>query len=163
MTDFVQVEIRKLNEADLGLVEKAMPSQHHKKRFNTPNADYLIAWVDGEPIGHLLIRWGGSDNSFLLSKHLDYPYVEALGVRVDFWHRGIGTQLIQKAQDLAKVKGFGKIGVAVGLDNERAKGLYKKLGYVDSGFGEFEVNWDYSDDCGVEKSEGEICVYLVKE
>jgi len=48
VTDFVKVEIRKLNEADLGLVEKAMPSQHHKKRLNTPNADYLIAWVDGE-------------------------------------------------------------------------------------------------------------------
>ncbi len=159
----MQVEIRKLDEAELGVVGKAMPSQHHKKRLNTPSADYLIAWVGGEPIGHLLIRWSGTDNTFLAAKNLGYPYVEAVGVRVDFWSKGVGTQLMQKAQDLVKEKGFGKIGVAVGLDNERAKGLYKKLGYVDSRFGEFEVNWDYVDETGQEKSEGEICVYLVKE
>lgn len=159
----MKVEIRKLNEADLGLVEKAMPSQHHKQRLNTKNADYLIAWVEGEPIGHLLLRWGGLDNAFLLSKNLDYPCVEALGVRVDFWHKGIGTRLMQKAQDLAKEKGFGKIGVAVGVENERARKLYEKLGYRDSGLGEFEVSWNYVDDGGEEKSEGETCVYLVKE
>jgi ribosomal protein S18 acetylase RimI-like enzyme len=50
----------------------------------------------------------------------------------------------------------------VGVENERAINLYKKLGYVDSGFGEFEVNWDYFDK-GEEKSEGETCIYLVKE
>lgn len=161
--DFVKVEIKQLVEADLGLVDKAMPSQHHNKRLNTPNADYLIAWASGEPIGHLLIRWGGSDNAFLLSKNLDYPYVEALGVRVDFWSKGIGTQLMQKAQDLVVEKGFGKIGVAVGTENERAINLYKKLGYVDSGFGEFEINWDYVDGSGEQKSEGETCIYLIKE
>lgn len=159
----MRVEIRKLNKVELGLVEKAMPSQHHKQRLNTKNADYLIAWADGEPIGHLLLRWRGLDNAFLLSKNLNYPCVEAVGVRVDFWHKGIGTRLMQKAQDLISEKGFGKIGVAVGVKNERAGNLYEKLGYRDLGFGEFEVSWGYVDENGTEKSEGETCVYLVKE
>lgn len=159
----MKVEIKKLDEEDLGFVEKAISSQHHKKRLKTSNADYLVAWAKGEPIGHLLLRWKGSDNSFLLSKNLDYPYVEAVGVRVDFWSKGVGTQLMQKAQDLARDKGFDKIGVAVGVENERAINLYKKLGYIDSGFGEFEVSWNYEDKNGDEKSEGETCIYLIKE
>lgn len=163
MTDFVQVEVRKLNEADLEFVEKAMPSQHHKKRLNTKNADYLVAWADGKPVGHLLLRWSGSDNPFLVAKNLDYPYLEAVSVKEDFWSRGIGTQLMQKAQDLVNDKGFDKIGVSVGLENEKARNLYEKLGYLDSGFGEFEVSWSYVDESGEEKSEVEICVYLVKE
>jgi ribosomal protein S18 acetylase RimI-like enzyme len=45
---------------------------------------------------------------------------------------------------LARQKGFERVGLCVGIENEAAKTLYQKLGFQDSGIGEYQVRGTYT-------------------
>jgi RimJ/RimL family protein N-acetyltransferase len=50
-------------------------------------------------------------------------------------NRGIGTALIQVAEQAARERGYQRIGLGVEIDNHRALRLYERLGYEDWGGG----------------------------
>ena len=68
----------------------------------------------------------------------------------------------QREERLAAEREFAKIGLAVGTDNPRARALYERLGYVDTGFGVFEIGGTYTDIHGSVREWREVCEYLVK-
>lgn len=149
---------------ELAAVQAVLPSQHHEKRYGVQLAGqglYLVALLDGRPAGHVLLRWR-STNETLRLWGISEPYVEALAVVPALWSRGIGTALMQSAESEALQRGHQRIGLAVGLENTRARALYEGLGYRDAGYAPFEVTWSYTDDRGAERFEGEMCAYLTK-
>ena len=56
-------------------------------------------------------------------------YVFLLYVAPQHRHRGLGTALMQHAQQWAKAKGYGQVSLQVFEDNAAAVRLYEKLGY----------------------------------
>lgn len=58
-----------------------------------------------------------------------YPYIFLLYVHPDYRHRGIGTALMQKAEDWARERGDRQVGLQVFVQNQAALRLYEKLGY----------------------------------
>ncbi len=56
-----------------------------------------------------------------------------LAVLKEFQGYGLGTILMQTAIDFAKKAGYEYMELGVFSDNSRAKGMYKKLGFVESG------------------------------
>ena len=53
---------------------------------------------------------------------------------------GLATRLIHELEQRALERGIGRLRLAVGLDNERARWLYEYLGY--RAIGESEVSWE---------------------
>jgi ribosomal protein S18 acetylase RimI-like enzyme len=156
---------------DLASLQKSLPPEHpeaHARRLADQRAGritYLVARAEGRLIGHLVLRWGGTTNpelNFRLGQRTSHPYIEALLVHPSYRSRSVGTQLLTTAEFLARARGFEAVGLAVAIENERARALYERLGYRDTGVGELSNYWSYVDEAGREVVGCETCHYLVK-
>jgi len=143
-------------------------SKHHFKRYEVQKKGegvYLIAWYDHTPVGHFLLRWSGPDDAHVKSyvNVKQSAYLSGGETRVAYRRKGVATVLIREAERLAKAKGCVQIGLKVGsTDNPDAKRLYKRLGYVDWGYGDFLISWEYIDLDGNTGTESEIVTYMYK-
>ncbi|HIW90779.1 MAG TPA: GNAT family N-acetyltransferase [Candidatus Corynebacterium avicola] len=61
----------------------------------------------------------------------DYPEV-AVALRPEVAGHGRGTALMQEMLRVAREEGFPGVSLAVDVGNDRARHVYRKLGYVDS-------------------------------
>jgi GNAT superfamily N-acetyltransferase len=143
-------------------------SKHHYKRYEVQKQGegvYLIAWHDHIPVGHFLLRWSGPDDARVMSyvNVKQSAYLSSGGTRVAYRRKGVATALIREAERLAQAKGCVQIGLKVGsTDNPDAKRLYEHLGYVDWGYGDFLMSWEYIDLDGNTGTESEIVTYMYK-
>jgi ribosomal protein S18 acetylase RimI-like enzyme len=168
----IHVDVRPLAAEELGHIQQALPPEHpeaHVRRLADQRAGrvtYLVAWASARALGHVLVRWGGATNPELrwrLDTRESHPYVEALLVHPCFRSRSVGSQILDAAEALVRDRGLCQIGLAVALENVRARALYERLGYRDLGIGEFPNAWSYVDEDGNEVTESETCSYLVKD
>jgi ribosomal protein S18 acetylase RimI-like enzyme len=60
----------------------------------------------------------------------DEWYVDAVAVFTNWGRHGVGTRLMQAAEQQALQHGYTKIALNVALENEQALSLYKRLQYV---------------------------------
>lgn len=111
------LEVRALRESqDLDAMD-ALPLH----RLHQGDGRYLVAWLDGEPVGHLHLADGAP------------PEVQDLFV-VEAWRgRGIATALLDAAESAALAAGHAELRMEVSLDNAAARALYERLGYLDAG------------------------------
>ncbi len=161
--------IRPLSEDEIPLLDAHLDvdrlSGRHDERFAQQQEDrltYLIAWLGGLPIGHTMVRWTGTTDRYVAERIQDCAHVEDLFVMPEHRSDGVGTQILARAEYLAAERAFTQIGLAVGIDNLRARALYDRLGYVDTGFGVFEIGGSYLDIHGNRRQWREVCEYLVK-
>ena len=72
-----------------------------------------------------------------------------LGISVvkEYWGKGIGSTIMNMLIQEAKDRGITKINLKVRADNERAKALYKKFGFVKEGYNTrmLKINDQYFD------------------
>ena len=90
------------------------------------------------------------------------PDIEDLFVSPEHRSLGVGTALLGRVEQLARQKRYAQIGLGVAIENLRARSLYMRNGYVDSGLGEYETGGIYIGKDGREKTWRETCDYLVK-
>lgn len=163
------IEIRTCQESDIESLEKIFPSgknnQWHLERFKSQqkgDSSYLIAFLDGQPVGHLDLLWKpvGSE---IRNKYLnDHPEINALVVIPELRSQGIGSELIRVAEGFVREKGIQKACIGVATNNPRARALYEKIGYKDWGHGITEDSFIWIDDEGKPLHITEEVVYLVK-
>ncbi|RPF31968.1 GNAT family N-acetyltransferase [Streptomyces sp. TLI_185] len=160
------MEITVCRACDVALLDRHMPSpgvtSFHARRFARQEAGdctYLIAWLEGRPVGHTEMRWIGCEAPEVA---VDCPEIGGLGVWPEgLRSRGIGTQLIGAAEELARGRALSVVGIGVGKDNPRAAALYARLGYrpmVD-----YLDRYTYVDVNGVERECVDSCTFLVRE
>lgn len=162
-TESSAVEIRPFSDGDLSALQERMPSGHHAYRVaahETGAASFLLAWMDPEPVGYLLLKWAGADEEVVHRLIGDCPELNAITVAPELRSHGIGTTLIQEAERRVSAQGITRVGLAVGLDNPRARSLYERLGYRAWEHGSFEVSRDAPDHPAGRESESRI--YLLK-
>ena len=166
------MEIHPLQADDLPSLEQYRPSPDplvHALFFADQQAGRalcLVAWTDERPVGEVVVRWGGPQIPDLVQRGGDLfpqPYIEALGVDPAYQSRTIGTQILEAAEREAMDRGFRSAGLAVSVNNVRARALYERLGYRDAGLGPFSSPWAYVDRDGEPRVEDETCLYLVKD
>ena len=162
-------EIKPLAEDEIPLLDTHLDPERlagrHGERFaqqRDGRLTYLIAWLDGVPIGHTMARWEGTTDAFVAERISGCAHIEDLFVMPELRSRGIGARILAHAEGLAVERGFARIGLAVGVDNPRARALYEWLGYADAGFGAFEIGGTYRNARGEERAWREVCEYLVK-
>ncbi len=165
------ITITPCTEKDLEQVIAKLPpfglAHHHRSRFSEQLAGiatYLIAWQEDIPIGTVLISWHGDGHARVDDFLPNTPSIKALAVRPDLQSKGIGTQIMQSAENLVKEKGFGQVGLAVGTENTRARKLYERLDYqIFEKIAPYPIKWTVVDENGIERIEGETCIYLLKK
>ncbi len=163
------MSIRPIAERELELVERQLPSgspEKHRLRLALQRAGqvvYLVAWQGDTPVGHALLIWRGSPHEPIASRLRDCPDIEDLWVSPDHRSRGIGSQLLSAAEGLVRQRGYPRVGLGVAVGNTRARALYERRGYRESGLGPFQHGVSPADSRGPGRLQTETDVYLVKE
>ena len=83
-----------------------------------------MAWDGSEPVGHAHVAWAETT--------LGVPEIGDVFVPVELRGRGIGTELSEAAEQMARERGHRQISISAST----AKGalrLYRRLGYRDAG------------------------------
>ena len=107
------LEIRPLGEADLARADAALPLS----RLEQPGSEYLVAWDDCEPVGHVCVEW------------CDPPELQDLWVLPERRGGGVGSALVAAVESAVAARGGGRLLLSVGIANEGAIRLYARLGY----------------------------------
>ncbi len=166
----LDVDIRPIVAQELGLIEQHISfdwaaSGKHRDRLMCQRAGgvvYLVAWLGNLPVGHGLLKWDGTNDEPMSSELDGCPDIEDLFVVPQHRSRGVGAELLGHAEILVAQDGYRHMGLAVAIDNPRARSLYERKGYVDTGLGEHRTSWTYLDSDGLERQAREVCHYLVK-
>lgn len=87
----------------------------------------LSAFIDGIPVATIGIN--------RVSPHIKMCHRATFGLFVEqaCWSMGLGTILIEEAIRIIKQMGYEQIEIGVYSDNERARALYKKMGFEEWG------------------------------
>lgn len=165
------VKIRPIAADEVAILEEhiafdwAAPRKHIDRYMGQEKGEavYLVAWKDELPVGHLLLKWQGTADEPMASDIENCPDLEDLFVNPDFRSSGIGTRLLECAEQAAKERSYARVGLGVSVDNHRAHSLYIRLGYRDTGYGQYTTGAAYIDKDGGEKTWTEVCDYLIKQ
>ncbi|UVY85376.1 GNAT family N-acetyltransferase [Brachybacterium sp. NBEC-018] len=149
----IPVQIRRCAPADVALLEAREPAgqgfaRHAAARQERGESTFLIAWSGELPVGSCEVDEG------------ELPLLKNLSVDAPTRGRGVGSRLMEAAEELARPRG--RIACAVGLDNPRARRLYERRGYRATGQLE-TVSYEYVDDGGVRRTATETSETLVKD
>lgn len=163
------IDIKPVTHRDVLLLETYLPfgvPEKHADRLSRQSKGlvvYLIAWHEGVPIGHALLKWQGATEDQVASV-LDgtCPDVEDLFVVEAHRSQGVGRQLLAEAERLTRERGYRYIGLSVAVDNLRARVLYERCGYHDAELGLLHEHGEYWDASGCRRTWDETCVYLTK-
>jgi ribosomal protein S18 acetylase RimI-like enzyme len=140
-------------------------AQHHiRARWEVQQSGegvYLIAWRDGEIVGQtMLLRRSKYDEV-----HADADPAEINALHAYVRRQGIGTAIIRAAEEIAAGEwDRSAIGLAVGLDNDRARALYERLGYEPWSGPRVVDHWtEQAADGTVVRTHSDSCQYLLKK
>jgi len=127
------------------------------------NTTFLIAFAGSEPVGHLNLRWLGTNEAEVRAYVTETPELSQISVwPPEMQSQGIGTRMITAAEAMITDRGHGQVGLGVEVTNERARRLYERLGYLDWGHGVYRDRWAEVDEDGNEVAHEDPCVYLLK-
>jgi GNAT superfamily N-acetyltransferase len=166
----MNITMQPVRPADIPLLMKIFPEggpdKHSRRLARQQQGDvtYLIAWYLNQPVGHGMVKWQRPQND-PIAPHLEQacPDIEDLFVLEELRSRGIGTQILHAAEELARGRGYKQIGLSAGAElDDPARKLYQRLGYRDIGIGEFTERYEYVDQDGQFQVWEGACVYLVK-
>jgi len=139
----LNLRIREINEYDPSVISEAFREQGWHK----PAAQYegyvaeqtagarvtLIAEVGGEFAGYVNVIWK-SHYPYFHERHI--PEIHDFNVLIKFRGRGIGTKLMDKAEEIIRQRSsIAGIGVGLHSDYGTAQVLYVKRGYIPDGQG----------------------------
>ena len=90
-------------------------------RLNQGDGFYLVAWDDEEPIGHLHLAL------------TEPPEIQDVFVRPEYRRSGVASALTEAAEREVEARGYRRLGLTVGVDNNAAQALFSACGYHDTG------------------------------
>ena len=119
----------------------------------------LLAEIEDRVVGQIFVQLEGLKPG--ISNNQPTAYLYSFRVREGYRNRGIGSKLIQTAEEIVRLKGFERTVISVAKDNLAAKKLYERLGYAV--FGEDPGRWTYVDHQEILRNVHEPSYLLAKE
>jgi GNAT superfamily N-acetyltransferase len=158
------VRISPCHADDLAALDALWPRHGLADRFARQEAGqstFLLARDGDDIVERGEVVWTGPVMPDVLASVGAVPEVNGLAVVADRRGEGIGTALLNAIETEARLRGFAAIGLGVGLDNDKAERLYRRL--------EFRGDLQY-DDCytthdasGVAHKVADRCRFLTKQ
>ena len=109
--------VRRLAEEEVELVDARLPLS----RLDQGDGLYLVAWDGDEPVGHAHLAL------------TDPPELQDVFVLPEHRRRRVATELTRAAEREAADRGADRLLLSYGHENEPARRLYERAGYVDAG------------------------------
>ena len=157
MIDLTQVKIRRMVLQDVELLAQAFAHMNKTREQYTQYGQEngvskrvtLVAELEGSIVGYTNIIWKPDYEPFYRQ---EIPEISDMNVVAHLRRNGIGTRMIEAAEQVVREAGKKFIGIGVGVtpDYEIAQHLYPKLGYVSDGTGIHPDEWGgamYSTKC----------------
>ncbi len=94
---------------------------------NSENQIMITAFIAGEVVGNASISPIG------YCMKLKHRANFAIAIREKYWHKGLGTLLMEEAMTAAKEAGYEQVELGVYDDNPRAKAMYERFGFEEWG------------------------------
>ncbi len=169
VTLHVEVEFRVARPDDLPKLEWYGQYTHFRTMFRRTyreqlagNRLMLVADCNGFPIGQIFMQLHRKDssNDGHRADDLERTYFYSLRVMEMFRGHGIGSRLIETAEQIALAKGYRSASIAAAKDNPRARRLYERMGY--RVFMDDPGRWSYVDHEGRVRHVHEPCWVLEK-
>jgi GNAT superfamily N-acetyltransferase len=163
------MEITVCRAADVALLDRYIGSpgatSFHARRYARQRAGastYLVARLDGRPVGHAEVRRGGCADPGVRAARPGCPETNALAVWPEALRsRGIGSALVRRAEETARERGHTAVGLGVAADNPRAAALCARLGYRP--LVGYLDRWSHEDGDGTTHECADPGTFLVKE
>jgi GNAT superfamily N-acetyltransferase len=108
------IQVRPIRDDERAFVDERLPLS----RLDQPGGEYLVAWLDREPIGHAHLDWAA-----------DPPELQDVFVLEAERRRGVASELTAAAENRVRERGHDRLHLEAGLANPAARTLYEKLGY----------------------------------
>jgi ribosomal protein S18 acetylase RimI-like enzyme len=118
----------------------------------------LLAEFEGRVVGQVIVQLGTSHPA--IADGETTGYLHALRVRPGHRSRGVGSALLEEAENQLRGLGYRQVAIAAAKENARARKLYEKLGY--HAIAEDPGEWSYVDDEGRVQSISEPADLLLK-
>ncbi len=132
------VEIRKASVGDLPALASALGQPaffaDRLERQAAGKGILLVALLDGTPVGDVYLWCERPEEPEIDERLPGVPLVTHLEVHPDLRRKGIGTAILDAAEDLLAGEGFKQVALGVGPGNVDATRLYERRGYVDWGY-----------------------------
>ncbi len=161
------VEVKPCSQELIDLLERLDQSQldlaHHRERWDLQQqglAIYLTAWQQDQVVGRMTLL---KESKYQPIRDAFPGYWEMNALEARPQGRGVGTVLINTAEQWVAESGGPGLGVGVGPDNNGARRLYERLGYVEWSEGRVIDEWDERDESGrLVRAHADECLYLLK-
>lgn len=161
----MDITIRPACAADLPLLEWGGEFWHYREKFGEAYADQLagrrlllVADLNGYPVGRIALVFSGGNPLYANGRTRAYLY--SLQVISFLQGLGIGSHLLDAAENELRERGFRHAIIAAALDNEGAQRLYQRRGYVR--YAEDPGRWSYTDPDGIIHQVEEPCWLMRK-
>lgn len=151
MAEALEVRIRPARDSDLPdlewdgeyrryrkLYQLAMQEAHEGRRI------LFVAEVSGQIVGQIFVKFSFNRPEYDIG--VPTGYLQSFRIKTTFRNRGIGTRLINQAEDSLRERGFRRAVIAVAKENHGARRLYERLGYTV--LAEDPGQWSFIDDQG---------------
>jgi len=138
----------------------------HLERLARQDADtvaYIVAGGAGAITGHLLLKWDCPAHPDVRTLVPSCAEIEDFVVDPTLTGQGVGSAMLEYAPGVCLERGEPRLGLAVGMENPHAWGLYERRGLVLVTGSAHRVTWLAQDRAGQQLEEGEDCMHLVKE
>ncbi len=133
-----KLTIRQIEKFDLDKMDCTFKSEfgrthaddlHDQSLFSL---SFFVAWLNGDPVGHALVRWLGPRDETVRNNYPDCPEIYRLRVLKEFRSQGIATAIIKKCENEALERQCLLIGLGTHSNVTSIDNLYIQLGYEPS-------------------------------
>nr|WP_245602161.1 GNAT family N-acetyltransferase [Peribacillus kribbensis] len=109
---------------------KALKEAVSSNADEMPGAERIVAVLDGEIAGSVILFPAKSDAYEGFAKEQDYPEIRMLAVAPLARGKGAASALVKECISRAEQQGYSAIGLHTGAFMESAIQLYEKLGFI---------------------------------
>ncbi len=133
-----KLTIRQIEESDLEKMDCTFKSEFERTHADDlhdqslSNLSFFVAWLNGNPVGHALVKWLGPRNETVKSNYANCPEIYRLRVLNEFRSQGIATAIIKKCENEALKRQCLLIGLGTHSNITSKDNLYIRLDYEPS-------------------------------
>ena len=139
----VKLTIRPIGKSDLDKMNYTFKSEFGRTHTDDlhdqslSDISFFVAWLNGNPVGHALVRWLGPRAEIVRKDYPNCPEIYRLKVIKEFRAQGIATAIIRKCENEALKRHCFLIGLGTDPNITSKDNLYIRLGYESSTIGSY--------------------------
>jgi GNAT superfamily N-acetyltransferase len=163
-----KLTIRQIEKSDLNKMDCTFKSEFWRTHADDlhdqslSKISFFVAWLNGNPVGHALVRWLGPRDAAVREDYPDCPEIYRVRVLKEFRSQGIATAIIKKCEDEALKREFLLISLGTHSNVTTKDNLYIRLGYEPSTVGNYIDTYKTRSDNGTVATIRKEAQFLIK-